>query len=127
QLQAAIAAVHAGAPTAERTDWQEILSLYDRLLAVAPTPVIALNRAVAAAEVGDPARALAAVDELEPELESYYPFYTTRASLLRRLGRPQDAATAYERASELAPTEAERMFLRESALAARLGTDAAVR
>ena len=91
------------------------------------TPVIALNRAVAAAEVGDPARALAAVDELEPELESYYPFYTTRASLLRRLGRPQDAATAYERASELAPTEAERMFLRESALAARLGTDAAVR
>ncbi|CAN5685252.1 hypothetical protein BH20ACT23_BH20ACT23_12730 [soil metagenome] len=80
---------------------------------MAPTPVVALNRAVAVAEVEGPAEALEAVDELE--LESYYPFHATRANLLRKLGRQKEAAIAYKRASVLAPTEAERMFLRDSA------------
>jgi RNA polymerase sigma-70 factor (ECF subfamily) len=113
QLQAAIAAVHAEAPVAAETDWAQILGLYDRLLALTPTPVVALNRAVAVAEVRLPAEALAAVDRLE--LESYYPFHATRGNLLRRLGRCVEAARAYERASALAPTEAERRFLREAA------------
>ncbi|MGH2961922.1 MAG: RNA polymerase sigma factor [Solirubrobacterales bacterium] len=113
QLQAAIGAVHAEAATAEETDWSRILGIYDQLLALAPTPVIALNRAVAVAEVEGPPSALAAVDELE--LEGYYPFHATRADLLRRLGREKEAAIAYERAAELAPTEAEREFLRGSA------------
>ncbi len=113
QLQAAIGAVHAEAATAEETDWSQILGIYDQLLALAPTAVVALNRAVAVAEVEGPPSALAAVDELE--LESYYPFHATRADLLRRLGREKEAAIAYERAAELAPTEAEREFLRGSA------------
>ncbi len=113
QLQAAIGAVHAEAATAEQTDWSQILAIYDQLLALAPTPVVALNRAVAVAEVEGPPSALAAVDQLE--LESYHPFHATRADLLWRLGREKEAAIAYERAAELAPTEAEREFLRGSA------------
>ena len=109
QLQAAIAAVHAGATTAEETDWPQIVSLYDQLLAVAPTPVVALNRAVAIAEVQGPAVALALLDELE--LNTYYPFHATRADLLARLGRGSEAKDAYQRAAALAPTEAERDFL----------------
>jgi RNA polymerase sigma-70 factor, ECF subfamily len=72
QLQAAINAVHADAPTVEQTDWPQIVALYDQLLAVAPTPVVALNRAIAIGEVKGPAAALALVDELD--LDSYYPF-----------------------------------------------------
>ena len=113
QLQAAIAAVHAEAATAEQTDWSRILEIYDLLLARAPTPVVALNRAVALAEVEGPASALAAVEGLE--LNGYYPFHATRADLLRRLGRRQEAPLAYERAAELAPTDAEREFLRGAA------------
>jgi RNA polymerase sigma-70 factor (ECF subfamily) len=109
QLQAAIGAVHAEAATAEETDWSEILVLYDQLLLVAPTPVVALNRAVAVGEVLGPAAALALVDELD--LDNYHPFHATRADLLRRLGRNSEAATAYERAAALAPTDAERAFL----------------
>ena len=115
QLQAAIAAVHAEAATAEQTDWSRILEIYDLLLARAPTPVVALNRAVALAEVEGPASALAAVEGLE--LNGYYPFHATHADLLRRLGRRQEAALAYERAAELAPTDAEREFLRGAAAA----------
>ena len=109
QLQAAINAVHADAATVEQTDWPQIVALYDQLLTVAPTPVVALNRAVAIGEVRGAAAALALVDELD--LDNYYSFHATRADLLRRLGRNADAAASYERAAAMAPTEAERDFL----------------
>ncbi|MEV1079210.1 sigma-70 family RNA polymerase sigma factor [Streptomyces sp. NPDC050211] len=111
QLQAAINAVHASAPTAAQTDWPQIAALYDQLLALAPTPVVALNRAVAIGEVRGPAAALALVDELH--LDTYYAFHATRADLLSRLGRDEEAGAAYERAAALAPTDAERNFLRQ--------------
>jgi RNA polymerase sigma-70 factor, ECF subfamily len=117
QLQAAINAVHADAATFEETDWSQIVALYDQLLALAPTPVVALNRAVAIGEIEGAAAALALVDELE--LESYHPFHATRADLLSRLGRGREAAAEYERAAGLAPTEAERDFLRRGGRAAR--------
>jgi RNA polymerase sigma-70 factor (ECF subfamily) len=110
QLQAAINAVHTDAETVEDTDWSQIVALYNQLLAVAPTPVVALNRAVAIGEVRGPADALALVDELD--LDNYYPFHATRADLLRRLGRENEATVAYTRAAALAPTDAEREFLR---------------
>jgi RNA polymerase sigma-70 factor, ECF subfamily len=109
QLQAAINAVHADAPTPQQTDWPQILALYDQLLSVAPTPVVALNRAVAIGEVHGPAAALVLVEELD--LDTYHPFHATRADLLRRLGRHREAAAAYRRAAALAPTDAERDFL----------------
>jgi RNA polymerase sigma-70 factor (ECF subfamily) len=117
QIQAAINAVHADAATLEQTDWSQIVALYDQLLAVAPTPVVALNRAIAIGEVRGPAAALALVDELD--LDGYHPFHATRADLLRRLGRDGEAATAYERAASLAPTDAEREFLRRGGRSAR--------
>jgi RNA polymerase sigma-70 factor (ECF subfamily) len=117
QLQAAINAVHADAATFEETDWSQILALYDQLLALAPTPVVALNRAIATGEVEGPAAALELVDELD--LERYYPFHATRADLLQRLGRESEAAIEYERAAALAPTDAEREFLRRGGRAAR--------
>ena len=109
QLQAAINAVHADAPSLRETDWPQILDLYDHLRSVAPTPVVALNRAVAVGEVHGPAAALVLVDELE--LDTYHPFHATRADLLRRLGRHDEARAAYQRAAALAPTGAERDFL----------------
>lgn len=109
QLQAAINAVHADALTVEETDWSQIVALYDQLFAVSPTPVVALNRAIAIGEVQGPATALALVDELD--LDNYYPFHATRADLLARLGRDTEAAVAYERAAAIAPTDAEREFL----------------
>ena len=117
QLQAAINAVHADAAVVDQTDWPQIVALYDRLLAVAPTPVVALNRAIAIGEVHGPAAALVLVDELD--LDNYYPFHATRADLLRRLGRPAEAADAYQRAAAMAPTEAERDFLRLGGRASR--------
>jgi RNA polymerase sigma-70 factor (ECF subfamily) len=117
QLQAAINAVHADAATVEQTDWTQIIALYDQLLAVVPTPVVALNRAIAIGEVRGPAAALALVDELA--LDNYHPFHATRADLLRRLGRDDEAAAAYERAADMAPTDAERDFLRLGGRAAR--------
>jgi RNA polymerase sigma-70 factor (ECF subfamily) len=117
QLQAAINAVHADAPTVEQTDWSQIVALYDQLLAVAPTPVVALNRAIAIGEVQGPAAALALVDELD--LDNYRPFHATRADLLRRLGRHSHAAAAYQRAAAMAPTDAERDFLRLGGRASR--------
>ena len=117
QLQAAINAVHADAATIEQTGWSQIVALYDQLLAVAPTPVVALNRAIAIGEVQGPAAALALVDELG--LANYHPFHATRADLLRRLGRDNEAAAAYERAAAMAPTDAERDFLRLGGRASR--------
>jgi RNA polymerase sigma-70 factor (ECF subfamily) len=117
QLQAAINAVHADAATVEQTDWSQIVALYDQLLAVAPTPVVALNRAIAIGEVHGAAAALALVDELD--LDNYHPFHATRADLLRRLGRDDEAAAAYERAAAIAPTDAERDFLRRGGRASR--------
>jgi RNA polymerase sigma-70 factor (ECF subfamily) len=117
QLQAAINAVHADAPTLEETDWPQIVALYDQLLAVASTPVVALNRAIAIGEVQGPAAALALVDELD--LDTYHPFHATRADLLRRLGRHSEAAAAYRRAASMAPTDAERDFLRLGGRASR--------
>jgi RNA polymerase sigma-70 factor, ECF subfamily len=110
QLQAAINAVHADALTVEQTDWSQIVALYDQLLVVAPTPVVALNRAIAIGEVQGPATALALVEGLD--LDHYYPFHATRADLLGRLGRHREAVAAYQRAAALAPSEAEREFLR---------------
>ncbi|HUZ51583.1 MAG TPA: DUF6596 domain-containing protein [Streptosporangiaceae bacterium] len=109
QIQAAIAAVHSDAPTAAQTDWRQILALYKQLTACAPTAVVALNRAVALAEVDGAEAALAATDRLD--LGSYYLFHATRASLLRRLGRSAEAARAYEAARALTTNEAERAFL----------------
>jgi RNA polymerase sigma-70 factor (ECF subfamily) len=117
QLQAAINAVHADAATAEQTDWWQIVTLYDQLLAIAPTPVVALNRAIAIGEVQGPGAALALVDELD--LDNYHPFHATRADLLHRLGRNSEAATAYERAAAMTPTDAERDFLRLGGRASR--------
>ena len=109
QLQAAINAVHSDARTAADTDWVQILALYDQLLALAPTPVIALNRCVALAEVHGPARALEVVDDLD--LEGYYLFHAARADLLRRLGRRDEAAVAYGAAVGRTANAAERLFL----------------
>jgi RNA polymerase sigma-70 factor (ECF subfamily) len=109
QIQAAINAVHSDAPTAEATDWGQILQLYDQLLAVAPGPVVALNRAVAVAEVHGPATALDLVDGLD--LDRYYLYHAIRADLLRRLGRPGEAARAYEGALALTGNAAERAYL----------------
>jgi RNA polymerase sigma-70 factor (ECF subfamily) len=109
QIQAAIAAVHSDASTAALTDWRQILALYDQLAAIAPTPVVALNRAIALAEVAGPATALEAVDELA--LDEYHLYHATRADLLRRLNRTREAAVAYDRAIALAENAAERSFL----------------
>jgi RNA polymerase sigma-70 factor (ECF subfamily) len=109
QIQAAIAAVHSDAQEAARTDWRQILALYDQLSAIAPTPVVALNRAVALAEVAGPAAALEAVDELP--LDGFHRYHAIRADLLRRLNRVADAAAAYDSAIALAENTAERAFL----------------
>jgi RNA polymerase sigma-70 factor (ECF subfamily) len=112
QLQAAINAVHSDAPTAGATDWRQIRQLYDHLLALAPSPVVALNRAVAVAEVDGPEAALALVDDLD--LGSYHLFHAIRADLLRRLGRDAEAAAAYDAAIAAAENAAERDFLRSA-------------
>jgi RNA polymerase sigma-70 factor (ECF subfamily) len=109
QLQAAINAVHTDADSVGDTDWEQVLQLYDQLLAVTPTPVVALNRAVAVAETDGPAAALGIVDELD--LTAFHAFHAVRADLLRRLGRDEDAARAYEAALALADNEPERRFL----------------
>ena len=109
QIQAAIQAVHADAPVASATDWTQILRLYDLLLSIAPGPVVALNRAVAVAEVQGPAAALPLVDALD--IDRHHLFHAVRADLLRRLGRNADAADAYKRAISHAQNAAERDFL----------------
>ena len=112
QIQAAINAVHSDAPTAAATDWRQILQLYDQLGALAPSPVVALNRAVAVAEVEGPQAALALVDGLS--LRDYFLFHAIRADLVRRLGRGGEAALAYDAAIAHAGNAAERDFLRRS-------------
>jgi RNA polymerase sigma-70 factor (ECF subfamily) len=113
QLQAAIAAAHAVAPTAEATNWHGIAMLYARLAVVAGSPVIELNRAVAVAMSGDPPAALAIVEDLERDgtLAEYHLLHAARADLLRRLGRRDDAADAYDRALAHAKNASERRFL----------------
>jgi RNA polymerase sigma-70 factor (ECF subfamily) len=111
QLQAAIAALHARAPRPEDTDWPQIAALYGRLMEMTPTPVIALNRAVAIAMADGPEVALPLVDVLERQLDGYLHVHSTKADLLRRLGRNEEARAAYARALELATNDAERTFL----------------
>ena len=117
QIQAAINAVHSDAPAAAVTDWWQILALYDQLLAMAPSPVVALNRAVAVAEVEGPAAALAVVDGLD--LDGYHLFHAVRADLLRRLGRDAEAAQCYDAAIARAGNAAERTSCRAPATASR--------
>ena len=103
QVQAAINAVHTDALDASMTDWSQVVALFDQLLALSPSPVVALNRAVAVAEVDGPEVALALVEPLA--LTSYHAWHATRADLLRRLGRYDEARTAYDRAIELAGSD----------------------
>lgn len=109
QIQAAINAVHSDAPTAEATDWGQILRLYDQLTAVAPSPVVALNRAVAVAETEGPGEALALVDALD--LDGYHVLHAVRADLLRRLGRTGEAVAEYDAAIALTGSLPERVHL----------------
>jgi RNA polymerase sigma-70 factor (ECF subfamily) len=111
QLQAAIQAVHSHAESYEATDWLQIVELYDHLLGVSPTPVVALNRAIAVAETEGPEVALATIDAIAPELDTYHLMHATRGTLLRRLGRRDEALAAFERAASLAVTDADRRFL----------------
>jgi RNA polymerase sigma-70 factor, ECF subfamily len=118
QIQAAINAVHSDAATAASTDWPQILQLYDQLLAVAPSPIVALNRAVAVAEVHGPHVALQLVDALDADrnhLDRYYLFHAIRADLLRRLGRKEEATVEYTNAIECSANSAERDFLQSKA------------
>jgi RNA polymerase sigma-70 factor (ECF subfamily) len=110
QIQAAINAVHSDAPSTTATDWTQVLALYDQLMAITPTPVVALNRAVAVAEVAGPAAALELVDSLT--LDRYHLYHSVRANLLRRLDRTAEATAAYEKALDLATNDAERDLLR---------------
>ncbi|MFF0232994.1 RNA polymerase sigma factor [Micromonospora sp. NPDC005254] len=119
QIQAAIAAVHSAAPRAADTDWRQILALYDQLTVVAPGPVVALNRAVALAEVAGAAAALAEVDRLD--LPGYHVRHAVRADLLARLGRRGEAVEAYRTAVALTDNSAERAFLDRRAAAVSAG------
>lgn len=118
-LQAAIAAVHANAPDAASTDWPQIVLLYDRLLAAMPTPIVALNRAVALAFARGHEVGLRAMDSLGDALAEYFLFHAARADLLRRSGRADEAVVAYGRALELCRNEAEQRFLRARIAAVR--------
>jgi RNA polymerase sigma-70 factor (ECF subfamily) len=119
-LQAAIAAVHAEAPSTAATDWSEIIGLYDVLSRLDPSPVIALNRAVAVSMRDGPSVALPLIEEILEELKTYHLAHAVHADLCRRLGREADALASYERALSLAQQEPERRFLKDriSALAA---------
>jgi RNA polymerase sigma-70 factor (ECF subfamily) len=109
QVQAAINAVHSDAPTFELTDWGQIVQLYDQLLALHPTPIVALNRAIALAELDGPGPALAIVDDLA--LDDYHLYHATRGRLLERLGRDAEAAAAYQAALARTSNAAERRLL----------------
>jgi RNA polymerase sigma-70 factor (ECF subfamily) len=111
QLQAAIQAVHCAAGSFEATDWPQIVALYDHLFSVMPTPVVALNRAIAVAEVEGPGAALATLDAIAPDLDNYHLLHAARGTILRRLGRPDAARAAFERAVQRAATETDRRFL----------------
>jgi RNA polymerase sigma-70 factor (ECF subfamily) len=111
QILAAINAVHTSAREMQDTDWSQVVALYDQLVRLDPSPVVALNRAIAVAELDGPGVALAAVDGLEDALAGYHAYHATRADLLRRLGRNQEAREAYDRAIELAGNTAETAYL----------------
>jgi RNA polymerase sigma-70 factor (ECF subfamily) len=115
QIQAAINAVHTDAPSADTTDWRQILTLYDQLAVFDHSPVVALNRAVALAEVEGAGAALASIEDLP--LDSYYLLHAVRADFLRRLGRVEQAAAEYDAAYELTDNEAEQTFLRRARVA----------
>ena len=112
QILAAINAVHTSARDVRDTDWSQILALYDQLVRVDPSPIVVLNRAVAVAELDGPEVALAAVDRLEEQLDGYHAYHVTRADLLRRLGRGEQARAAYDKAIELAGNTAETAYLK---------------
>jgi RNA polymerase sigma-70 factor, ECF subfamily len=120
QIQAAINAVHSDAQAASDTDWGQILALYDQLMVIAPTPVVALNRAVAVAETVGPEAALALVEALD--LDGYHVYHAARAALLRRLGRIAEAADAYDAAASRTGNAAEQAYLRHVSDALRSGT-----
>jgi RNA polymerase sigma-70 factor, ECF subfamily len=113
QIQAAIAAVHAGSTSDNATNWQQIVTLYDRLLEHDPTPVVALNRAVAISRTDGPEAGLAAVDTLSEALADYQPFHATRADLLAQLGSHREATAAYDEALVRTRNAAERQFLQD--------------
>ncbi|WP_329061808.1 RNA polymerase sigma factor [Amycolatopsis sp. NBC_01480] len=107
QILAAINAVHTSARDVRDTDWSQVVALYDQLVSLDPSPIVALNRAIAVAEIDGPQPALATVDRLEPQLAGYHAYHATRADLLRRLGRSADSRAAYDKAIELAGNTAE--------------------
>ncbi len=111
QLQAAIQAVHCNSESFEATDWRQILALYDHLLSVMPTPVVAMNRAIALSEVDGPAAALSALDALAHDLDGYHLLHAARGATLRRLGHRRAASLAFQRAAALAGTDIDREFL----------------
>jgi RNA polymerase sigma-70 factor (ECF subfamily) len=111
QLQAAIQAVHCDADSFEATDWPQIAALYDHLFSVMPTPVVALNRAIAIAEIEGPVAALTTLDAIAPDLDDYHLLHAARGTMLRRMGRRDAALAAFERAAHLAATEPDRRFL----------------
>ena len=111
QLQAAIQAVHCHADSIEATDWPQIVALYDHLFAVMPTPVVALNRAIAIAEIQGPGAALTTLDAIAADLDNYHLMHAARGAMLRRLGQPAAAQAAFERAAHLAATDVDRRFL----------------
>ncbi len=111
QILAAINAVHTCARDIRDTDWSQVVALYDQFVRVDPSPIVALNRAIAVAELDGPEVALAAVDRLGDKLAGYHPYHATRADLLRRLGRSQQARAAYDKAIELAGNTAEIAYL----------------
>ncbi len=111
QILAAIGAVHTSAHHVRDTDWSQIVALYDQLVRLDPSPIIALNRAIAVAELDGPQVALVAIDHLEYELADYHAYHATRAELLRRLGRSQLSRVAYDKAIELAGNTAEIAYL----------------
>jgi RNA polymerase sigma-70 factor (ECF subfamily) len=111
QILAAISAVHTSARAVRDTDWSQVIALYDQLVRLDPSPIIALNRAIAVAELDGPEVALAAVDRLEDKLAGYHAYHATRADLLRRLGCSQKSRAAYDKAIELAGNTAETAYL----------------
>jgi RNA polymerase sigma-70 factor (ECF subfamily) len=111
QILAAINAVHTSAREMRDTDWSQIVALYDQLVRLDRSPIVALNRAIAVAELDGPEVALAAVDRLDDTLAGYHAYHATRADLLRRLGRDQESRAAYDRAIELAGNTAETAYL----------------
>jgi len=125
QLQAAIQAVHCQADSFEATDWPQIVALYDHLFSVMPTPVVALNRAIAIGETAGPGAALAMLDAIAPDLNHYHLMHAARGTMLRQLGQRDAAQAAFERAAHLATTDADRWFLAQQIEA--LADDSALR